>query len=183
MSRLTIRAENDPVAALSDTTDGLAIAEGLSRIGVSFERWAAHTPLSADADDQAVLAAYASDVARLKALGGHQSLDVVRMAPDNPAAPALRAKFLCEHTHVDDEVRFFVEGEGQFYLHRDGRVFTVLCQAGDLISVPAGTPHWFDAGEKPRFCAIRLFVSPDGWVANYTGSAIAERFPKFEPPA
>ena len=52
---------------------------------------------------------------------------------------------------------------------------------GNEISVPAGTQHWFDAGERPRFTAIRLFVSPDGWVAEYTGSAIAERFPKFEP--
>ena len=181
MSRLTIRPDDNPAATLVDTTDGAAIADGLAPIGVSFERWRADSRLPDDADDQAVIVAYAADVERLKARGGYQSLDVVRMTPDNPAAPALRAKFLAEHTHADDEVRFFVEGEGQFYLHRGGRVFTVLCQAGDLISVPAGTPHWFDAGEKPCFAAIRLFVSPDGWVAEYTGSAIAERFPKFEP--
>jgi 1,2-dihydroxy-3-keto-5-methylthiopentene dioxygenase len=180
MSRLVIRPEDDPSAVLVDATDGAAIAEGLKPIGVSFERWRADTPLADHADDQAVLTAYATEIERLKAMGGYQSMDVVRMAPDNPAAPALRAKFLSEHTHADDEVRFFVEGEGQFYLHKDGRVFAVLCEAGDLISVPAGTPHWFDAGEKPRFAAIRLFVSPAGWVANYTGSAIAERFPKFE---
>ncbi len=181
MSRLTIRPENDPAKTLVDTADEAAIAESLAPIGVSFERWRADSPLADDADDAAVLTVYAADVERLKARGGYQSMDVVRMAPDNPAAPALRARFLSEHTHADDEVRFFVEGEGQFYLHKDGRVFTVLCQAGDLISVPAGTPHWFDAGEEPRFAAIRLFVSPDGWVAEYTGSAIAERFPKFEP--
>jgi 1,2-dihydroxy-3-keto-5-methylthiopentene dioxygenase len=183
MSRLVIRPENDPDTVLADTSEGALIADGLAPIGVSFERWRADEPLADDADDRAVLAAYAADVERLKSRGGYQSMDVVRMAPDNPAAPTLRAKFLSEHTHSDDEVRFFVEGEGQFYLHSDGQVFAVLCQAGDLISVPAGTPHWFDAGEKPRFCAIRLFVSPDGWVANYTGSSIADRFPKFEPPA
>jgi 1,2-dihydroxy-3-keto-5-methylthiopentene dioxygenase len=182
MSRLVIRRDDDPATTLADVADGAAIAEGLSRIGVAFERWAADTPLSDDADDRAVLAAYAGDVERLKARGGYQSMDVVRMAPDNPAREALRAKFLSEHTHSDDEVRFFVEGEGQFYLHKDGQVFAVTCAAGDLISVPAGTPHWFDAGERPRFCAIRLFVSPDGWVANYTGSDIADRFPKYETP-
>lgn len=182
MSRLVIRPEDDPATVLSDTVDGAAIASGLSGIGVSFERWRADTALADDANDTAVLGAYAAEIERLKARGGYKSMDVVRMAPDNPAAPAVRAKFLSEHTHSDDEVRFFVEGEGQFYLHRDHKVFTLLCQAGDLISVPAGTPHWFDAGEKPRFCAIRLFVTPDGWLADYTGSDIADRFPKFEPP-
>src|SRR3546814_5164988 len=62
----------------------------------------------------------------------------------------------------------------QFYLHALNRVYVALCEAGDLISVPAGTAHWFDAGPAPRFTAIRLFVSPDGWVADYTGDGIAE---------
>ena len=48
------------------------------------------------------------------------------------------------------------------------------------MSIPAGTPHWFDMGPEPRFTAIRLFVSPAGWVANYTGAALAEAFPKFQ---
>jgi 1,2-dihydroxy-3-keto-5-methylthiopentene dioxygenase len=41
--------------------------------------------------------------------------------------------------------------------------------------------HWFDMGAAPRFTAIRLFVNPDGWVAAFTGSDIAERFPRLEP--
>jgi 1,2-dihydroxy-3-keto-5-methylthiopentene dioxygenase len=43
----------------------------------------------------------------------------------------------------------------------------VLCEQGDLISVPANTPHWFDMGPNPYFIAIRLFNNPDGWVANF----------------
>src|SRR3546814_6097561 len=86
----------------------------------------------------------------------------------------MRAKFLSEHTHADDEVRFFVEGSGQFYLHMNDRVYVMLCEAGDLISVPAGTRHWFDTGPNPMFTAIRLFVSPDGWVADFTGDPIAD---------
>ena len=90
----------------------------------------------------------------------------------------LRRKFLDEHTHAEDEVRFFVEGEGTFYLHLGGRVFRTLCCRDDLISVPAGTPHWFDMGPAPRFAAIRLFTNPEGWVARFTGSPIAEGFPR-----
>jgi 1,2-dihydroxy-3-keto-5-methylthiopentene dioxygenase len=34
-------------------------------------------------------------------------------------------------------------------------------------------------GPQPDFKCIRLFTSPDGWVANFTGSDIASRFPRF----
>ena len=34
----------------------------------------------------------------------------------------MRQKFLSEHTHDDDEVRFFVEGAGAFYLRNDDTV-------------------------------------------------------------
>lgn len=180
MSRLTIHAEDDPKTALSSTADANEIAAGLAPIGVTFERWRAGAILPEEADDAAVLAAYADDVERLKSAGGYRAVDVVRLTPDNPAAPELRAKFLSEHTHADDEVRFFVEGSAQFYLHQAGKVFMVVCEAGDLISVPAGTPHWFDMGPHPRFTALRLFVSPVGWIADFTGAGIADAFPKFE---
>ena len=55
-----------------------------------------------------------------------------------------------------------------------------MCEQGDLISVPANTPHWFDMGEEPQFKCIRLFTTPEGWVANYTGNHIAAEFPTFE---
>lgn len=180
MSRLAIHAEDAPAHAASVTEDGALIAERLTEIGVRFERWNADQPLAEDADDAAVLAAYAGDIDRLNRLGGYRSVDVVRMTPAHPAAGEMRAKFLAEHTHADDEVRFFVEGAAQFYLHAAGKVFMLVCEAGDLISVPAGTRHWFDMGPKPRFTALRLFVSPDGWVAQFTGDEIGEAFAKFE---
>jgi 1,2-dihydroxy-3-keto-5-methylthiopentene dioxygenase len=128
-----------------------------------------------------VLAAFAPEVARLKTENGYVYVDVIQMTPDHPERAALRGKFLSEHRHSDDEVRFFVEGEGLFTLRGDSAVHTVLCQAGDLISVPAGMRHWFDMGPNPHFTAIRLFADPSGWVANFTGDAIADRFPRHAP--
>ncbi|MGH7023787.1 MAG: 1,2-dihydroxy-3-keto-5-methylthiopentene dioxygenase [Caulobacteraceae bacterium] len=180
MTRLTIHADDQPSTPLTSTTDAAAIAAALAEIGVVYERWRTGEALPASADDEAVLTAYAADIERLERAGGYRSVDVIRMTPDHPARAELRAKFLAEHTNDDDEVRFFVEGAACFYLHKAGKVFMFESEAGDLISVPAGTPHWFDMGERPRFTAIRLFVSPEGWVARFTGSAIAEAFPKFE---
>ncbi|SDL41212.1 1,2-dihydroxy-3-keto-5-methylthiopentene dioxygenase [Modicisalibacter muralis] len=180
MSFLHVYHEADGEQPLLSTHDGERIAAELSAHGVRFERWATPAALDTDADQDAVLAAYADDVARLKAESGFATADVIGLTPDHPDREVLRRKFLDEHRHSEDEVRFFVRGEGIFYLHLGTRVYVIGCATGDLMSVPAGTPHWFDMGPAPDFTAIRLFTNTEGWVANMTGSPIASRFPRFE---
>ena len=179
MSALTIYADSGE-QPLAHITDGDAIARELATIGVQFERWAADRPLHADADQAAVLAAYQASVDRLNEQYGFQSVDVVSLRPDNPKAAEMRQLFLSEHTHADFEVRFFVDGSGLFYLHADGKVYLMLCEAGDLISVPANTTHWFDMGATPSFKCIRFFTTPEGWKGDFTGSDIATRFPDYD---
>lgn len=186
MSMLVVFPDSDPQTRLAETRDPQEIAALLQGINVRFERWEASVPLPPGAGQDEVLAAYRADVDRLSREGGYQSADVVRLVPDpaDPAWPdkarAARQKFLEEHTHAEDEVRFFVEGSGIFYLHAAGKVHAMLCERGDLLSVPAGITHWFDMGTKPRFCAIRLFTTPEGWVASFTGSPIAGSFPDYD---
>ena len=179
-STLRVYDENDPSTPLVDTTDRGQIAKLLGAHNILFEQWEANAPLSADADQDAILAAYADDVARLKRDYGYTTVDVIRVGPKTENVPALRQKFLNEHTHSEDEVRFFVEGSASFYLRTGGKVHQMICTRGDLLSVPANTTHWFDMGPTPEFAAIRLFINPEGWVANFTGDAIASRFPKYE---
>ncbi|QIG79879.1 1,2-dihydroxy-3-keto-5-methylthiopentene dioxygenase [Stakelama tenebrarum] len=182
MTQLRIYDAAAPEAPLLDTTNPGEIASKLRDLGVRFEQWGTRD-LPADADQDAVLSAYAPEIGGLKADKGYQSVDVIRMVPDHPEKDALRSKFLSEHRHSEDEVRFFVEGEGLFTLRTDDTVYAMLCEAGDLISVPAGMRHWFDMGPTPRFTAIRLFTNPDGWVAKFTGDTIADRFPRHAPAA
>ncbi len=180
MSRLTMYPDNQPENVTLDTREGDVIAAQLDKVGVRFERWETQEVLPEDAGDDVVMKAYASDIQRLKDENGYQSVDVIRLASDHPQKKELREKFLSEHTHSEDEVRFFVEGAGIFYLRVDGTVYMTLCERGDLISVPTGTKHWFDMGENPHLTCIRLFTSKEGWVADYTGDDIADKFPKFE---
>ena len=175
-----LRIQTADGQAVQTLTDHAAIAAALGDIGVQFERWETSRPLADDADQAAVLAAYQAEVDRLNTQYGFQSVDVVALGPDHPQKAEMRQKFLSEHTHADFEVRFFVDGSGLFYLHVGDRVYMVLCERGDLISVPANTTHWFDMGENPRFKCIRFFTTPDGWVGNFTGSDIATRFPDFD---
>ena len=178
-SRLRVFEEAHPDEPLLATEDRAAMARELATIGVTFEQWEAAQPVMPGASSEEVMAAYSADIDRLVAERGFRSVDVVSIAPDNPQREAMRAKFLDEHFHKEDEVRFFVAGSGLFTLHVDGKVYEVLCTQGDLIAVPDSTTHWFDMGPEPSFVAIRFFTQPDGWVGHFTGTDIAQRFPRF----
>ena len=180
MSRLRIFADDRPDTPLSVTHDHAAIAEALSTIRVDFEQWQAASSIQPGDPSEAIIAAYRADIDRISGARGFTTIDVVSIAPDNPNREAMRQKFLDEHLHKEDEVRFFVAGAGLFSLHVDGKVFEVLCEAGDLISVPDSTTHRFDMGPEPSFVAIRFFQQPDGWVGHFTGNDIARRFPRYE---
>ncbi|MDH5649243.1 MAG: cupin [Gammaproteobacteria bacterium] len=179
MTALTIYNEQG-IQQKESVEDFALIAKTLSKIGVQLERWEANQPLSVDADQEEVLAAYDTAIKKLNTQYGFQSVDVVALRPDNPQKAEFRQKFLAEHTHADFEIRFFVDGSGLFYLHVNDNVYLVLCEKGDLISVPANTTHWFDMGENPNFKCIRLFTTKDGWLGDFTGSDIAKRFPDFD---
>ncbi len=180
MSRLRVFTETEPRTPQLETSDHTEIARALAPIGVRFERWAAAQPIKPGDKPDDVIAAYRSDIDRLMATEGYKACDVISLDRDHPDKGALRQKFLNEHTHSEDEVRFFVAGEGLFTLHAGEKVYEVLCTQGDLIGVPDGTRHWFDMGPNPYFVAIRLFTNAAGWVANFTGSEIASRYSRLD---
>ena len=177
MSRLTVFSDADPGKPIISTADATEIANELATIGVRFERWESPVTLSPDDSAETILEAYRPYLDTLMGETGAGSADVIKLTPDHPMAATLRAKFLDEHTHTEDEIRFFVRGAGNFIMHVDGRVWDARCEQGDLISVPANTQHWFDAGDKPNFTALRVFTDSSGWVAHFTGDKISERFP------
>lgn len=162
------------------TTEREAIARHLTARGIIFDRWDASRPLPEDATQDDVLGAYAHALDPYMKENGYHTADVIRVQPNMDDIDAMRAKFLDEHTHSEDEVRFFVEGKGAFWFHLDGDdpVFCVVCEAGDFISVPAGVKHWFDMGASPRVTAIRVFTNKEGWVPAYTESGISKGYNK-----
>lgn len=182
MSELRIYTEGKPAEAVKKITDQAEIRRELDAIGIEFTQWEAAHDLDPQASQDEVIEAYRGSIDTLMQQYGFQSVDVIGLHPDHPDKDTLREKFLHEHTHDDFEVRFFVDGAGLFNIHKDGKVYAVLCTRGDLISVPAGTRHWFDMGPSPSFKAIRLFTTPDGWKANFTGEKIADAFPRMEAP-
>lgn len=177
--------EKQPSVEQRWLSDRDEVVRELEKKGIRLERWDASVDLAPEASDEAVIEAYADDIDRLRA-EGYETVDVLRVVPvpgdpDWPTkAKGAREKYLDEHIHEDDEVRFFVEGSGIFYIRIDGVVMATYCVAGDLLSVPAGTTHWFDMGTDPLLAVIRLFRIAEGWVAQFTGSPISRDFPTFD---
>lgn len=152
----------------------------LAERGVWFDQWEASEEFADDADQDTVLAAYAHVLQPYMDSNGYQTADVISVHPKMENLDVLKTKFLTEHTHSEDEVRFFVDGEGLFWFNmgNDNPVFCVICQKGDLISVPANTKHWFDFGPKMFVKAIRVFIDQTGWVPNYTSSGVDANYNK-----
>lgn len=180
MSQITCFKQNDPKIPLEHSDDFDRIHEILIADGIRFERWRADADVAAGDPQDRVIAAFEKDINQLIQAEGYQTVDVVSIHSQHPDREAMREKFLHEHTHTEDEVRFFVDGQGLFTLHVGESVHEVLCEKGDLISIPANTRHWFDMGPNPSFVAIRLFNNPEGWVAHFTGSDIADHFSRLE---
>jgi len=179
MTTLTVYRSADGSIARQATSDINKIASELRMIDILMERWPVRA-LTKDADSKAVLNTYAAEIDKLNKQYNFVTVDAIRLMPNAPNAKEMREKFLSEHTHDDDEIRFFVEGSGAFYIRKDGLVYRIVCTQGDLISVPRGTKHWFDTGAPPYFAVVRFFTNPKGWEAVFTGDDVARRVPYYE---
>ena len=180
MSSLSVYHVSSPEMPNKVLTHLEDIAATLAEQGVHFDRWQACAPIRPGASQEEVIDANREQIDHLMTEGGYIAVDVISLDRDHPQKAELRARFLDEHHYGEDEVRFLVAGRGLFSLHMGDYVYAVLCEKNDLISVPAGTAHWFDMGEHPNFVAIRLFSNPEALVMSYTGQDIAGRFPGFE---
>ena len=157
----------------TSTTDLEAIKNIIGKYNVYLAQWEASKPLHNDSTQDEILAAYSHELKPFMEKNGYVTADVINVHPETPNLSAIREKFMKEHTHSEDEIRFFVDGEGIFWFHfDDGEVYSVTCTAGDFMSVPKNYKHWFDLHPKYFVKAIRIFSNMEGWTPNYTNSNI-----------
>ncbi len=154
-------------------TEAAEITSFLADHGIQFDRWPLEDRVDPSAPPEAILAAYGPEIEELKARGGFVTADVIDVRPETPNLDAMLAKFAKEHTHTEDEIRFILVGSGVFHINPvTAPVFAIEVHAGDLISVPMGTRHWFDLCKDKRIRAIRLFQDMSGWTPHYAEDGV-----------
>jgi len=181
MSTLRIYDPKKPDSPKEYETLG-KIQSKLFEINVLFDRWDQLASITdkKDLTNEAILDLYKDKIDLIKEEFGFQGVDIINVNPDfakSDKFEPMRKKFLDEHSHTDDEVRYFIDGQGLFYIHHNDFVYGILCTAGDFISVPANIPHWFDMGSQPNFKCIRFFTTEEGWVPIYQVESISDQFP------
>jgi 1,2-dihydroxy-3-keto-5-methylthiopentene dioxygenase len=162
MAIVTVPAESRKI------TDPAEIKAFLKDHGIDYSVWPLADRVDPAAPAAEILAAYDPEIAELKRRGGFVTADVIDVYPDTPNLDTMLAKFSKEHTHTEDEVRFILQGRGVFHINPiDRPVYAIEVWAGDMISVPLGTRHWFDLCTDRRIRAIRLFQDMTGWTPHY----------------
>jgi len=160
-----------------EITDVEEIREFLAPFGIWYEKWDVEGRIGPEATNEEILAAYSDEIGRLKAKGGFVTADVINVTPATPGLDAMCAKFADEHTHSEDEVRFTVKGRGVFHVNpKNGPVFGVTVESGDLINVPNGTRHWFNLCSDKTIRCIRLFQDVSGWAPRYVADPVHQKY-------
>jgi 1,2-dihydroxy-3-keto-5-methylthiopentene dioxygenase len=148
----------------------------LSKQEVLYEHWDASKLPAAlqekfvltDEEKNEILSTYDSEIRDLAERRGYKTWDVIALSDATPNLEELLKKFEQVHTHTEDEVRAITAGRGIFIIKGSDDVgyFDVELEAGDVISVPESTPHFFTLMENRKIVAVRLFIEPAGWIAQ-----------------
>ncbi|WP_018130253.1 1,2-dihydroxy-3-keto-5-methylthiopentene dioxygenase [Effusibacillus pohliae] len=148
----------------------------LAEQGVLYEHWnTAKLPEElqgkcnlTDEEKAQILDVFAEEIRSLAERGGYVKWDVVALSESTPNLDELLKKFEQVHVHTEDEVRAITAGHGIFIIKGKGDTgyFNVELEAGDVISVPVNTPHFFTLMDDRQVVAVRLFIDPSGWVAH-----------------
>lgn len=178
MSFLHVYHESDGEQPVLVTRDPYRISLEMSSIEVYFDRRTL-SKLPIGSDKQELMVVHNDVAAEVQRLSGRRHCHLRGMSPQYPDFELRRELLFTESADDEESWHLFLRGQAIFYLHLNNRVYVAGCDRGDLISIPAGLPHWLDIGPEPDFLVLTMSNSPANSLMS-TASDIALRFPRFE---
>ncbi|XP_003464980.1 acireductone dioxygenase [Cavia porcellus] len=116
------------------------------------------------------------ELAQIRRDRNYSWMDIITICKDS--LPNFEEKiriFYTEHLHLDEEIRYILDGSGYFDVRDKTDKWIRICmEKGDMITLPAGIYHRFTLDEKNYVKAMRLFVGEPVWTAY---NRPAEHFP------
>lgn len=159
MSSLTVYHQSSPEYPNKLLTHLEDIASTLAAVGVQFSQVPVQQAVTAGTASDELMAACRGQVDQLLSQHGYACAEVLSLCDErgegSELARSLRVEQCCQPAHL----HYYLAGRGLLALHIGEYVYNLLCEKGDLLRLPAGTAHWFDGGEHPRFAVLRLFDS------------------------
>ncbi|XP_069584143.1 acireductone dioxygenase [Ranitomeya imitator] len=105
------------------------------------------------------------ELAKIRKENNYSWMDIITIHKDTLPNYEQKLKiFYEEHLHLDDEIRYILEGSGYFDVRdKQERWIRISMEKGDLITLPAGIYHRFTLDENNYVKAVRLFVGEPVW--------------------
>ena len=133
MSKLAFYTQFNLQKPYKVSDDVSLLSEELAEVGVCFEQWPvmAHLP-GTEILENDVFNIYRNEITRVKHSFGYSQVDLATMKPQDAFAVSVRGRYLSEHTHEEDEVRFFLAGKILVYLNINHNIHILECTRGDF---------------------------------------------------
>ncbi|XP_061552669.1 acireductone dioxygenase [Phycodurus eques] len=107
------------------------------------------------------------ELQRIRKERGYSYMDIITIEKNTlPNYEEKLKMFFEEHLHLDDEIRYILDGQAYFDVRdKEDRWIRIAMRTGDLITLPAGIYHRFTLDESNYTKAMRLFVGEPVWKA------------------
>ncbi|MBJ9975681.1 oxidase [Pseudomonas sp. S75] len=171
MSILSVFHSDSPLHPYKVLTHYEDIVATLAEQGMELSKRAQIQPLCPGEGEQSVMHDVQEMIDSMRIEEGAVAWDLLDHASDQPVT----GRWHEEHVHEAQETLTVAAGRAQVSVRIGELIYSVLCERGDSLRIPARARRWIDLGDRPHCLAIRIYRS--GQAPVFTGDETCRELP------